>query len=98
MKKFTKLNEGFRDDINSIDDVFSYRTFRDKVASSLTDIIAHERGISEKSFNAYDGVMEEIERFYEDRKDELIEMLKEYESRGSRPSYLAEVLYDKHFK
>lgn len=64
-------------------------TYSDRVASELTNILQNERGVSEKAFSAFDGLMVESRGIVGDNSD----IIAQFELNGSRPQLCAEVLY-----
>ena len=64
-------------------------TYADKVASALTNILADERQISEKAFDAYDGIMTEAKQLVLGSTDLVVQ----FEESQARPQLCAEVLY-----
>ena len=64
-------------------------TYADKVASALTYILEVERGVSEKSFDAYDAIMDESKAVVEANMD----LVSQFGTGNARPQLCAEVLY-----
>jgi len=84
--KIKRINE----DLGSI---FNYDTsYKTSVRRDLSDIIATEYGISEKSFQAYDNAIE-IAKIVVEEETELI---KEYEDNKRRRQLCAEIVFEKH--
>lgn len=100
MKKFSQINEN-----NNVRDL-SYKSFfgkkvnhldalKERVISSLVEIIREEKKVSEKSFKEYD----EIINFVEDRfNNDMLERSSVLFNKGKRISYISEILYDELFK
>lgn len=94
------LNEGFRDVFKKgdIKDLFNRKnSYKDGVASCLTDIITKERGISEKSFNMYDDVMKEVENFYNSNEEVIKKLVDSFEQKKCRKEFCAETIYNEYF-
>ena len=64
-------------------------TYADKVASALTYILEVERGVSEKSFDAYDALIAESKATVEANMD----LVSQFGTGNARPQLCAEVLY-----
>jgi hypothetical protein len=102
IKKFNEYttNESFRDNLKDmpLEDMMNHKSsYKDKVASSLIDIITNERGISEKSFSEYDNVIAEVDNFYNTNKEELDDLLETFEINEYRNQYCAEKIYSEYF-
>lgn len=91
IKKFRdfNLNESFEDIFNK-----EYR-YIDAVHSSLIDIIANERGISEKSFSLYDDIISEVNSLFESNK--YSKFILDCEKNKYRAQYCAEIIYSKEY-
>lgn len=91
------LNENYKENINSIEDVFNIPyTYVDRCFDLLLDIICEEKGISEKSFNDIDKTKSYLESFFDNNKEILLEIDK-FSNSNKRSKYCAEFLYDKYF-
>jgi len=101
MKKLKLVNE-------SLNENMSYTSFLGKEVShdealqksirdSITHVITDERKISEKAFEAYDSVMEEVKNMCL-ANPEIYKQAEEYYKEGKRLSLLAEEVYEKYFK
>lgn len=64
-------------------------TYADKVADALTYILEVERGVSEKSFDAYDALIAESKATVEANMD----LVSQFGTGNARPQLCAEVLY-----
>ncbi len=98
--EFNSLNESFRDDKTgmSLSDMMKHKSsYKDGVASSLMNIITRERGISEKSFSAWDEASAELDSFYETNKDVLDDLMENFEVNNWRKDYCAEKIYAEYF-
>lgn len=84
--KINKINESFGSLFNYDD------SYKANVRRELSDIIATEYGISEKSFQAYDRAIEIAKIIIEDEA----EVINEYENRKSRNQLCAEIIFEKH--
>jgi hypothetical protein len=62
-----------------------------QVLGALTGILAETRGVSEKSFSAYESIMQEAEA--EVRSSRNQEQIGKCQANGKRPNYCAELLY-----
>lgn len=98
--KLIKESNTFRDNKKgmSLYDMMEHtNSFRDSVACDLIHIITNVRGISEKAFTAWDDVSNEVEDFYNNKKEEIDFLVDIFETNGWRSNYLAEKIYNEHF-
>lgn len=70
-------------------DLFNPPTYSERVSSCLTNIIMHERHISEKAFDAVDVVMAESKGIVQSN----LSLIEQFEEGVARPELCAEVLY-----
>ena len=64
-------------------------TYADRVASALVNIMADEQGVSEKSFDAYDALLDQSRGIVEANSD----LVAQFEAGNARTELCAEVLY-----
>jgi len=68
---------------------------REKIKSKIVQIIMDENKISEKAFSRVHEIIDLTRSKFTD--DMMQFSIREYQS-GKRPEYIAEILYDDHFK
>lgn len=68
-------------------------TYKDKVASSLVNILMDVNGISEKSFSQVDNLIANVKDVLSNNQ-KAIEIILAYESDDKRPDFCAEMIYD----
>jgi hypothetical protein len=99
IKKFAQLNESFKDDKTgmNLDQMMNFQsTYKGRVRDSLFNIICDEEGISEKDFTKLDYLIEYLEKYYEENKENVDEIISAYEKQGLRVQYCAERLYSEY--
>jgi hypothetical protein len=69
--------------------------FKTHVKDNLVDIIVNEQGISEKSFKAYDNVINKVKEFFINNNDANV-FINKYDNKKVRPQLVAEILYNKY--
>jgi hypothetical protein len=86
MKNIKRIDENFAS-------IFNYdNSYPTRVRRDLSDIIATEHGISEKSFQRYDHAIEIAKKIVEEEND----LIKKYEEKKSRSQLCAEIIFEKH--
>lgn len=68
---------------------------KERVIGNIIDIIADENKVSEKSFEAYDKIIKNVNDNF---SNEMFNLSKQMYNEGKRLSYISEFLYDKYFK
>jgi predicted metalloendopeptidase len=83
------INEG-------MSDIFKTPTYKEKVFSSLLNLMMDDQGISEKDFDSTDRLMNKLREFFKDEK--VTNVINEFEEEGRRDNYCAEFIYDAMIK
>lgn len=68
-----------------------------RLRDNLSDIIATENKVSEKSFKQYDQIIENVKNVCENNKDIYL-LANKFYNKNKRLEYCAEKIYDKYFK
>jgi len=76
---------------------FTIPEFKTHVKDSLVGIIVDEQGISEKSFKAYDNVINNVKDFFINNNDANA-FISKYENKNVRPQLVGEIIYNKYKK
>ena len=99
MKKLVKeqLNENMGYTSFFGKDVTHKNALNDRIRGLLTNIIMEERGISEKAFESYDKVIDEVKHTC-DNNLQIYEDANQYYKDKRRLQRLAEICYEKYFK
>ena len=71
------------------------KALRERIISSIIQIITEEKGISEKSFTIYDEVMADVNNRF---NDDMFNISNDMYNDDKRIKYISEYLYDKFFK
>ena len=75
---------------------FPVSEYKTRVKDFLVHIIMEDRGVSEKSFKAFDEIISEVKDFFINN-DAMTKLIKEYEAKKARPEYVAEKIYNEHY-
>lgn len=95
IKKFN-LNENMGYTTIFGDEVTHDKALEKRINDNIVSIIVEERGISEKSFQKYDEVIEEVKQLC-DQNPEIYEKAQNYYENNKRLQLLAEEIYDEFY-
>ena len=67
------------------------------IKDDITQVIVDDRKISEKAFESYDKVIQEVKQFISEHP-EILEKANNYYKEGRRLQFLAEEVFDTYFR
>lgn len=95
--KIQKINEFYKKESTIINEgLYKTPTYKEKVFSSLIHLIMDDRGISEKSFDEVDRLIDNLREYF--KEDKVNKVINEFEENGRRENYCAEFIYDTMIK
>lgn len=68
---------------------------KERIKSSIVNIVMEENSVSEKSFKKVDEIVKDVNEFYD---EQMFSISNEMYNQDKRINYIGEFLYDKYYK